>query len=225
MESKYLFDVAAAALLHNIGKIWYDEETIDETANTDLGEYPIHAMQNIQGAKLLLKTKDISPLPSIVAFEQDINYDFSGYPEKLVGTDLNMISMMIAIAKYYDKARRSELYYKMGGPEKLYEDMQDSLGQRFHPDLLKNFFGVLGVYPPGTLVELDNQEVALVIQSSFMDIKRPQVEILYKPQGEKYQDPLIVSLLEKNNRGEYKWNIVKSISPYEKFAIPEKYKS
>jgi hypothetical protein len=148
----------------------------------------------------------------------------TGYPRKLYGKKLNLISMMIAISDYYDQLRRKPFYYEEGGPEKAYEEMMKLSGKLFHPDLLKNFFSIIGLYPPGTLVELDSQEIALVIQASMFDIKRPQVEVLYDKFGEKYDEPRIMNLMEKNKNGQFKKSIVKSIPPLEKFSIPEKYR-
>ncbi|MFH1877194.1 MAG: hypothetical protein ABH883_00095, partial [Candidatus Omnitrophota bacterium] len=82
---------------------------------------------------------------------------------------------------------------------------------------------LVGVYPAGTLVELDTREVGLVVLESTLDIRRPQVEILYGIQGEKYEEPVMANLLEKDKNGKYKWTIMKSVSPVEKFQIPEKY--
>lgn len=81
---------------------------------------------------------------------------------------------------------------------------------------------MIGVYPPGILVELDTKEIGLVIQASMLDIKRPQVEILYDNHGEKYKEPRIVNLVEKDKKGQYKRSIVKSISPKDKVLMPEK---
>jgi hypothetical protein len=60
-----------------------------------------------------------------------------------------------------------------------------------------------------------------VVQSSVFDIRRPQVEILYNNQGERYQNPLIVNLVEKDRRGQYKRSIVRSISPREQLSMSE----
>jgi len=226
LEEKYYTDVGMASLLHDIGKLSEEEEEVDfwmsepkkTSPTTDLKK---QVEQDVKGAKILLETDDISPLAAIAAFEHNIKYDLSGYPMKLYGKKLNLVSMMIAISNYYDKLRGESSYYEEGGPERAYKEMMDKAGTHFHPDLLKNFFSVIGVFPPGTLVELDTGEIALVIQASTLNIKRPQVEILYNNQGEKYDDPQIVNLMEKNKKGKFKRSIVKSISPIEGVNAPE----
>jgi len=214
-----------AAMLHDVGKL----STLAEETGTGAarlgpdGEEIEDIDRDVSGAKILLETEGMNVLSAIAAFEHGIKYDMSGVQRKLYGKKLNLVSMMIAISDYYDKLRRKPDFYEVGGPEKAYDRMMKLSGTFFHPDLLKNFFSVLGVYPPGTLVELDTKEVALVIQSSMLDVKRPQVEILYDETGEKYKEPKIVNLVEKDKRGQFKRSIVKSISPIDRFHPPDKY--
>ena len=224
IDEKHLVDIGMAALMHDIGKLTLppeEAEKDDEPTNEE--EEKARAERNIEGAKILLDSPGISILAAIAAFEHDMNYDMSGYPKKLYGKDLNLISMMIAVSDHYDKARNRPEYYEEGGPENVYAEMMQLSGKKFHPDLLSNFFSLIGMYPPGTLVELDTKEVALVIRASVMDIRRPQVEILYDCEGEKYKEPSVVNLLEKDNKGKFKWSVIKSIPLSDKFKLPEKY--
>ena len=220
IEKKYLVDVGMSAMLHDIGRLSspIEEDMADqeksELKNNNQNNIEKQIQLDIKGAKILLETDGIGALPAIVAFEHNINYDLSSSgPKKLYGKSLNLISMMIAISDYYDKLRKKNSFYESGGPEKAYEEMMKLAGKNFHPDLLKNFFSVIGVFPPGTLVELDSKEVAMVIQASMMDIRRPQVEVLYTADGEKLKEPRIINMIEKDRKGQYKRSIIKSIAP------------
>lgn len=223
LDKKYLSEVGTAALLHDIGKLSSQDDIFEEEGRLTEEQQKEISLQDIRGAKMLLETEGASVLAAIVAFEHNIPYDMSGPLKKRYGKDLNVISMMIAISNHYNKLRNKSTYWEDGGPEKVYEDMMKLSGKKFNPDMLNNFFSSLGVYPPGTLVELDNKEIGLVIQGSVLDKKRPQVEILYDCNGEKHKEPRIVNLLERDRKGQYKWSITRSISPMEKFDIPEKY--
>jgi HD-GYP domain-containing protein (c-di-GMP phosphodiesterase class II) len=224
LEQEYLLTVATSSLLHNIGSLVKGDQDMGSLSVGSTGKLVSQSAADPSGAKILLETEDIGELAPIVAFEHSIPYSASGYPNKLYGHNLNLISMMVAIASRYDTLRRDPSYYENGGPEKVHYAMMQRSGKDFHPDLLKNFFAALGVYPPGTLVELDSMEIGLVIQGSILDIRRPQIEILYNNNGEKYKNPPIVNLLEKNKKGQFRWTIMKSISPLDRYKIPEKYK-
>jgi hypothetical protein len=224
--------VGMAALLHDIGKVAGESGAAPANSlggQNLFGDYSMDSTEDssfdkdLIGAKMLLETDGINVLPAITAFEHGMNYDLSGVHTKLYGKELNLISMMIRISNDYDKLRKESFFYEAGGPEKAYEMMMNDSGKKYHPDLLENFFSVLGLYPPGTLVELDTGEVGLVIQSSVFDIRRPQVEILYDNQGNRYANPQIANLVEKDRRGQYKRNIIKSIAPLEKMKMTEHY--
>jgi HD-GYP domain-containing protein (c-di-GMP phosphodiesterase class II) len=218
LDERLLVDVGVASLLHDVGRL---SESGDMNVETRLPDseskskedpQKIKLDKDVKGAKILLQTEGIPVLAAITAFEHNMRYDLKGLPRKIYGKHLNLVSMMIAISDYYDVLRKKPEYYEEGGPERAYEEMMEKSGTHFQPDLLQNFFSVIGVYPPGTLVELDTGETALVIQGNIIDMKRPQVEILYNAEGEKYDDPRIVNLVEKDKRGKFRRSIVKSIS-------------
>lgn len=224
IERTHMADIGMAAMLHDVGRLSSHKEAVD--GGDDMSEEDVNtaAARDIKGAKMLLETEEISILAAIAAYEHNIRYDRSGGgPGRIYGEELNLVSMMVAIACHYDRLRRKPHYGHEGGPEKVYDDMMRLSGKDFHPDLLSSFFSLVGVFPPGTLVELDTGEVALVVQSSLMDKRRPRVEVLYGPDGVKYKDPRVINLLEKDDKGRFKRDIVRSVTPMEKYEIPEKY--
>jgi len=227
LEKQHLNAIGVAALLHNSGEMTSaeteEEEEEDPLVMTEEKKRKT-AEKQIKAAKILLDTPGIDKMAAIAAFEEEVNYDGSGVPDRLYGEEPLIISMMIAISNYYDRLRAHSEFKKTGGVERIYEEMMKLSGTKFHPDLLRNFFSLVGVYPPGTLVELNTGEMGLVVQQSTLDLKRPQIEVLYGTEGEKYEEPKIINLLEKDKKGKYRWSIEKSIAPEDKFEIPEKYK-
>lgn len=220
---EFLNDIGVAALLHDTGKISVSEDILDKKDKLTTGEWQEIAKHPLDGAKILLESPQINTLAAMVAFEHHILYDNSGYPKKLNGGKANVVSMMTSIADFYDALRSKRSYRDEVSPEVTYEEMMKLSGKNFHPDLLDNFFRIIGVYPSGTLVELNNKEIAMVIRQNDMDIKRPSVEILYNDRGEKEEKPHIADLSDKDDNGQYKRAIVKSIRPSAELKVPEKY--
>lgn len=222
IEKKLLVRISEAALLHNLGDI-IESKREGNQRNDFLHSDEIRSFHADKGAKILLYTDGIHILAPIVSFEHHIKYNKSGISWNLFKKNLNLVSMMIAIAKYYDNSRRKSFFDESSRPENVYKDMMNRSGKDFHPDLLKNFFTGLGVYPSGTLVELSNHEIGLVIQRSIIDLKRPKVKILYDKHGNRYKHSNIVNLREQDNRGEYRLSILKSVFPEKNIQIPSKY--
>jgi HD-GYP domain-containing protein (c-di-GMP phosphodiesterase class II) len=223
LGQEYLSDIGTAALLHDVGKLSIPVEILKKKGKLTEQEKKKMIMHPVNGAKILLETPGINVLAAIGAFEHHVRYDLGGYPERLFKKKGNLASMMIAIADYYDAVRSKRYYHDEMAPEKTYEDMMELSGKYFHPDLLNNFFSVIGVYPPGTLVELDTREIGLVVKESATDLKRPQVEVLYDNRGKVVKTPYTVNLLEKDKRGKHKYTIIRSVMASEKFKIPNKY--
>jgi len=223
LRQDYLGDIGVAALLHDAGKLAVSGDILRKKGKLDQEELKTIRSHPVDGAKILLESPGVSTIAALAAFEHHIQYDKEGYPKRPFDRDPNLISMMVTIADYYDAVRSRRYYREEMAPEKTYEDMIKLSGKLFHPDLLENFFNIIGVYPPGTLVELDTKEIGLVVRTSIVDIRHPQVEILYGAKGEKVDNPFIVNLLEKDKKGDYKRNIVKSILASDKIKVPTKY--
>lgn len=217
LDKKYYMDIAAAALMYNIGTLKSEPHSMQDS---DLSESGEEIGRNLDGAKILMDTEGISALAPLASIEYDCPYAHSKKLEIMYGKGLNLVSMMIAIAKTYDEFRNDPDHVKDGGVERIYDKMMALSGKQFHPDLLNNFFNAVGVFPPGTLVQLDTGEVALVIRSSFLDVRRPQVELLYDRQGNRYAAAVLVSLLEKGAKGQYRRSIQKSLIPSSLHKIP-----
>ena len=221
IKGSYLNDIGIAALLHDAGKLAIPGDVLRKTGGLTQEDRVAITDHPTNGAKILLETPDVGVLAAIGAFEHHIRYDMKGYPKKLYGDKISLITMMTTISDYYDALRSERSYHEGAAPEKVYEDMMGLAGEFFNPDLLDNFFNIIGVFPPGTLVELDNKEMGLVIKESTLDVKRPQVEVLYSAKGERLKTPRIENLLEKDEKGKYKWTIVRSIAPSDKFKADQ----
>ena len=218
LDRKYFVDIASATLLHNIGKL-YSEKQIDLA---ELQEKDHTVIDDIirDGVKILLNTEAITPLAPLAAMEYPIPYNKAKTGNPIYNKGLNLVSMMITIASYYDRLRSSPEYQVNEGLEKIYIKMQSMSDKSFHPDLLGNFFNVIGIFPPGTLVELDNGEVGVVIRTSMVDLYRPTIEIIHDSAGQKYSESRTINLLERDQSGHFPREIRRSLAP-DAFEIPE----
>ncbi len=217
MEDGSINDIGVASLLHDAGKlavtgdIIRKEGKLDETDMAEMSTHPLN------GAKILLETQGVGVQAAIAAFEHHMRYDMTGYPKKIYGKGTNIITMMVAIADFYDALRSERSYHEGASPEKVHEEMMKLSGKLFHPGLLENFFRVIGVYPPGTLVELDTGEIGIVVKENRLDQERPRVEILYASSGGKIDDPYVADIAERDGEGRYLKSITRSIAPSDKY--------
>jgi hypothetical protein len=93
--------------------------------------------------------------------------------------------------------------------------MLDRSAKDFDPILVKVFINMIGVFPLGTLVLLNTNEIGIVIriQEDIEMLDRPKVLLLYYSDGE-YNKGEVVDLQEVNETtGDFKRSVVRTLDP------------
>ena len=107
--------------------------------------------------------------------------------------------MLCSIADVYDAMRSQRAYQQAFPSERVLAVLRQDDGTHFEKHLVRRFVQLLGIYPPGTLVKLSTDEVAVVIKVHAPDPHRPRVKILMAADGRRHDVPFERNLWE--NRG------------------------
>ena len=217
LSKKVLSELGLSALLHDIGKIEVPREILNKPSEFSEEEWRIVRKHPTWGAWAILKIQGINPSSmnaAVSAFEHHLYYDLSGYPKIKSKIILDLFSKIITIADQYDAMTSSRVYSRMPQPpDKALSIMVERSGTQLDPYFLKIFINMIGVYPIGTLVMLDTNELGLVFESStnpdFID--RPIVIVLVDSTGKNVK--YTVDMMEKDDKGNFKRNIVKTLDP------------
>jgi hypothetical protein len=144
--------------------------------------------------------------------------DLSGYPKVREKRVLNLHTRILQIADAYNAMTSGRVYMKEAiTPYEVLRKMWRLAGKSFDPVLLKLFVNTLGVYPVGSLVLLDTQEVAVVYQANPEDIYRPKVKIIADRNGRR-SAPALADLSLFAESGKYSKSIVRILDA-EKYGV------
>jgi hypothetical protein len=69
------------------------------------------------------------------------------------------------------------------------------------------------LFPIGTIVRLNTEEVGVVTAEHPEDPFRPQVKILYDPRGAQLEAPILANTWERDSRGAFPRAVVESVDP------------
>jgi hypothetical protein len=69
------------------------------------------------------------------------------------------------------------------------------------------------MYPVGTLVRLNTEEIGVVTHEHPTDPFRPQVKIVRDKDGAAIEDSLLVNTWEPNSRGDFTWAVIEAVDP------------
>ncbi|MFA5276046.1 MAG: HD domain-containing phosphohydrolase [Candidatus Omnitrophota bacterium] len=176
-------EIGSAALFHDIGKIYISRKIIRKSGKLTEQEFDKIKNHVILGAELMLEYVDsLGMLPVVVAYEHHLKYDRSGYPKPAFPCKMHVASLIVSICDVYDALSSRRSYKADYPPQVIYEIMLKDKGKAFEPVLLDKFFSLIGVWPIGSKVILNDGRVVLVKEENEDDIFSPRVEV--KDSGE-----------------------------------------
>ena len=194
IDGALLREFGVAGLMHDIGKVRTPTEILTKPDRLDDRELVIMRRHVLDGAEILRKTPDITPLAPIVAFEHHLRVDGSGYPTGISRDIPNLATMLTSIADVYD-AMRSRRHYQRSFPsERVLAVFQRNEGREFDTNLVRRFVQLMGIYPVGTMVRLNTGALAVVVRAYPLDPYRPRVKVMFTADGRRLDIPYDIDL-------------------------------
>ena len=212
-----LADLGLAALFHDLGKTNIPMEVLNKPGEFTDDEWKMMRNHPTEGVLSLTSMRSITSLPGRMAsasFEHHMNLDFSGYPKLNVPWKLSMTGRILMIADCYDAMTSSRVYRREPiSPSKVLGFMLGKAGKSFDLTLMKLFMTCVGIIPIGSLVLLDTNELAVVLKPAAdpADAEHPYVKIIMDTNGTAIENGREVDLHEKDESGEYRYNIIRLI--------------
>jgi putative nucleotidyltransferase with HDIG domain len=196
IDGAMLRELGMAGLMHDIGKVRTPIEILQKPDKLTDAEMTIMRRHVVDGAELLRRTPEIPSIAPVVAFEHHLRLDGTGYPVGVRRSRLNLATMLTSIGDVYDAMRSQRAYQEAHPTDRILAVMKRSDGHQFDQHLVRRFVQLLGIYPPGNLVKLDDGAVAVVLRVHAPDPYRPRVRVLIDPKGHKLRVPVDVNLFE-----------------------------
>lgn len=167
------------ALFHDAGKGDIPPRILRNASRTPPEEefYRAHVGY---GIKAVAGMKQLgTPARNIIACHHEY-WDGSGFPNHLAGEKIPRLARIVAIANRYDNLCNPFDLQQAHTPAEALSRMFRQESKRYDPELLQHFVKTLGVFPPGSFVQLDNGAVGLVVESNPDDLMHPLV-MLHDP--------------------------------------------
>jgi HD-GYP domain-containing protein (c-di-GMP phosphodiesterase class II) len=206
--SHRLIQLATAALLHDTGMVKVPKAILKkkEKLSTDemnqIRTHPIHSYRVI--------TKDLKYPEEIgvIALQHHERWDGTGYPRKLKGEDINPAARILAVADAYVSMINNRPHRNSMIGYSAMKNLLNDNGRHFDPKILKVFLESMGIYPIGSIVQLNNSAIGRVVQTHSEAPLRPAVELIIDEYGNKLGEREVVDLLTRKTLF-----IVKAVDP------------
>lgn len=193
------------ALFHDIGRREIPKQILmkkEPLTRAERNFYELHCQYGVKlGEQLLLE-----PAALAIIGEHHEFYDGSGYPYKRTGESIGLLSRIVVIANHYDELCNPANIAEALTPHEALSTMFTKLRSKFDLKLLQVFVRGLGVYPPGTIVQLSNGMIGMVATINTARPMKPML-VVYDADVPK-EDAILVDMEQ-----EAEVNIAKAIRP------------
>ncbi|MCY9835652.1 HD-GYP domain-containing protein [Aeromonas media] len=179
LDRSVLKELTLGGLLHDVGKIMTPDEVLNKPGKLTDEEFGVMRQHVVHSYDILSNTAGITPTMLEVAANHHERLDGTGYPQRLKGDQLSLYTRMSGIVDVYDAVTADRVYKQGMQPTQAFRILLKGINQHFDAELVTKFIKCMGVYPVGTLVQLSNQRLAVVMQRNEQQPLKPVVKVIY----------------------------------------------
>jgi len=196
LERDQLNVLATGTLVMDIGKTALPAELQGKTERLTDDEWALMKSHVEQGVRILSETPNIAAGVLDIVRSHHERLDGSGYPLALQGGQIPRLGQIAGIVDFYVSVTTPRPYAQAVSPSDAVYMLYQQQGRYFSGTLVKNFIQAISTYPTGSLVELSNGEVGVVISQNPGLRLRPNVVLLLDPGKQPYESYPLVSLVD-----------------------------
>ncbi|MFH1059361.1 MAG: HD-GYP domain-containing protein [Pseudomonadota bacterium] len=194
LDAPRMRSLGMGALFHDVGKHRIPKKVLKKASPLTKSELALIKLHPRYGTEIVGRCNDFPADAAQVIADHHEALDGQGYPQGLKGGQINELARITSIADVYDNLCNQPVAAKSLTPYQALAYMYSERKGQLDPELLMLFIRVLGVYPPGTIVGLNNQMVGLVIAVNPKNPLKPSL-LLYDPDIPKHE-ALILDLTD-----------------------------
>lgn len=182
-------------LLKDVGYINLPSHLIQKPAGLTRDERE-HMRRHVElGRQILADQAGIPGAAWEIILKHHERIDGSGYPGRLQGHDIGLFAEMAGIADTYCAMAFPRPFRPARNGQWIIEEINGMRDNRFSASVVDEFVQFVGLYPVGTLVELNSGEVGVVVEQNRVRRLKPRVMVLLGPDKSRNHSAGILNLL------------------------------
>lgn len=169
-------------LLQDVGKLKLPSELATRGPAND-AERELYRTHVNHSVRILSDTPGLPPeLPGLASLHHE-RFDGTGYPRGLRGSAIAISGLIAGIVDSFDTLTAPKPFGENLSPANALSLIYKERGKGFHPALVEQFIQCIGVFPVGSVVELNSGEVAIVIAQNMVRRMQPRIMVVQDANG------------------------------------------
>jgi putative nucleotidyltransferase with HDIG domain len=169
-----MLDLGVGALMHDVGKLDLPERVRHREDHFSAAEqrlYEEHVAFGIAYARKM----GLSAGATLVVAQHHEHADGSGFPLKLNTDRMTALARIVALVNRYDNLCNPHIIARAVTPHEALSTLFAQSKTKFDTAILGAFIRMMGVYPPGSAVQLTDDRYALVVSVNSSRPLKPRV--------------------------------------------------
>ncbi len=193
-----LLDLGVGAMLHDMGKLEmpfrlrHPDDTFTAGEHRDYEEHVAHGLA-------LARRMGLSAGATLVVAQHHEHADGSGFPLKLGADRMTIAARIVAIVNRYDNLCNPLFLAKALTPHESLSLLFAQGKSKYDTSILGAFIRMMGVYPPGSTVQLTDDRHAMVVAVNSSRPLKPRV-VVHEP-GIPRDEALVLDLESADGLG------------------------
>ncbi|MDO3721597.1 HD-GYP domain-containing protein [Marinobacter sp. chi1] len=168
-------NLSLCGMLHDVGKTRIPNKILNKPGALTPAEFEVMREHTTHGRNILMSTSRSLDMAVDVAFNHHERMDGKGYPRGLSAQQIPFFAKIVGLVDSYDAITSSRVYDKGRASMQALEIIHKYRGSQFDEELALAFIQLIGVYPPGSIVEMMNGEVGIVVENQRRHKLKPKV--------------------------------------------------
>ena len=186
--------LAYLGLLQDVGKLKLPTQLMEKPGRLIPIEYQIAQKHVEHSADIIRATPGLPWQLADLATLHHERLDGSGYPRRLKGNEIGMIGSIAGIVDTFDALTAKRPYAAPIAPSEALKVLYKARGTLFDAYLVEQFIRCIGIYPLGSIVELNGGEVGAVVALNPGKRLQPRVLVVQDAAGNPLRPQKLVDL-------------------------------
>lgn len=187
--------IGTVGLMQDVGKIKLPRALLDKTSKLSPAELKVFQSHVGHSLNVVGSSKDASSTLLDTIGQHHERFDGSGYPNGAAGDKISLLGGMAGLVDTYAALISARAYAQPISVQQALHNLYTNRGQAFKSDLVEQFIQCVGVFPVGSLVELNSAEVAVVVSQNRARRLKPRVMLVLDQAQQPYPSPIMLDLI------------------------------